>query len=212
MKPAFLLVPAGLLAAASLAAALPAFAQTGAGTPPLNPNAIPQLPQTLKLTPSAQPGTLTVSRAAYKAGQAIRMTFQVVNTSGKSVTYNFGSGQRFDITAVNAAGTPVWDWAAGKLFSQNLSSLTVAPGKALVYSAVWNGRDASGHPVPAGVYTLNAHLASDNQPAVTGGVVVNTDPDPTNMGIATRTPAESGSIRQVAPAAQVSAKTTITIR
>ncbi len=201
-----------LAAVLTAAAALPAFAQTGAGTPPLNANTIPQIPQTLKLSSPAQPGTLTTPRAAYKSGQRVQMTFKVVNTSTKSVTYNFGSGQRFDITATNAAGTQVWDWAAGKLFTQNLSSLSVAPGKALAYQAVWNGRDASGHPVPPGVYTLSAHLTSDNQPAITGGVIVNTDPDPTNMGIPTRTPAESGSIRQVAPSPQVSAKTTVTFK
>ena len=208
MKPVFLFLSAGLVAAS----ALPAFAQTGAGTPPLNPNAIPQIPQTLKLTSPAEPATLTAPKAVYRSGQAVRMTFRIVNMSSKSVTYNFGSGQRFDITATNAAGTQVWDWSQGKLFTQNLSFLSVAPGKALTYNAVWNGRGASGHPLPPGVYTLSAHLVSDNQPAITGGVVVNTDPDPTNMGIPTRTPAESGSIRQVAPAPQVSAKTTVTIK
>ena len=207
MKPVFF-----VLAAAGMFAALPALAQTGAGTPPLNPNAIPQIPQTLKVTPPAQPVTLTTQHGTYKSGQPVRMTFQVVNTSGKAVTYNFGSGQRFDITAASAAGTQVWDSASGKLFTQNLSSLSVAPGKALVYHAVWNGRDASGRPLPPGVYTLSAHLTSDNQPAVTGGVVVNTDPDPTNMGIPTRTPADAGTIRQVAPAPPVSAKTTLTLK
>ena len=208
MKPVFFLFSAALLAPLTL----PVVAQTGAGTPPLNPNAIPQIPQTLKLSSPSEPGTLTTPRAVYRSGQAVRMTFRVVNTSSKSVTYNFGSGQRFDITATNAAGTQVWNWAQGKLFTQNLSSLPVAPGKALTYNAVWNGRDASGHPLPPGVYTLSAHLVSDNQPAITGGVVVNTDPDPTNMGTPTRTPAESGSIRQVTPAPQVSAKTTVTIK
>lgn len=208
MKPAIpFIVAAGL----SAAAALPALAQTGAGTPPLT-NRIPPISQALKLPASAQPGTLTTQRASYKSGQAVRMTFKVVNTSNKAVTYNFGSGQRFDVTATNAAGTPLWDWASGKLFSQNLSSLPVAPGKALSYNAVWNGRDASGHPLPPGVYTLSAHLVSDNRPAITGGVIVNTDPDPINMGIPTRTPAGSGAIRQVAPTPQVSAKTTITIK
>jgi len=203
-----------LIAAAGLSTfmALPASAQTAAGTPPLTPNVTTQLPQSLKLPGSAQPGTLTAQRASYKSGQDVRMTFKVVNASGKAVTYNFGSGQRFDTTATSAAGTQVWDWAAGKLFSQNLSSLSVAPGKALVYSAAWNGRDASGHPVPPGAYTLSAHLTSDNQPAIAGGVIVNTDPDPTNMGIPTRTPADSGAIRQVAPASQVSAKTIIIIK
>jgi hypothetical protein len=207
MKPVLLLA-AGMLAAL----ALPALAQTDAGTPPLSPNMTAPLPQVLKLPGTAQPGTLTTSKAQYRSGQPVRMTFKVANTSGKSVTYNFGSGQRYDITATNAAGTQVWSWSHGKLFTQNLSSLSVAPGKALIYHAVWNGRDASGRSVPPGAYTLSAHLTSDNQPAITGGVIVNTDPDPDNLGVATRTPAESGTIRQVAPAAQVSAKTTITIK
>ena len=140
------------------------------------------------------------------------MTFTVVNTSGKPVTYNFSTGQRFDVTATNAAGTAVWNWAAGRRFSQNLASLSLPPGKSFVYRAVWNGRDLSGHPVPPGAYTLSAHLTSDNRPAITGGVIVNTDPDPTNLGVSTRTPAEAGTIRQVDPAAQVSAKTTLIIK
>lgn len=208
MKPVFLL-PAAVLFAFS---ALPVPAQSGAGTPPINPNNSGLLPNALKVTPPAQPGTLTVSASQIKSGQPVRMTFQVVNTSGKPVTYNFSTGQRFDVTAANAAGTVVWDWAAPKRFSQNLASLSLPPGKSLTYRAVWNGRDLSGHPVPPGAYTLSAHLTSDNRPAITGGVIVNTDPDPTNMGEATRTPADSGAIRQVDPAAQVSAKATVVVR
>jgi hypothetical protein len=202
-----------LVSASLLAAALPSLAQTGAGTPPLNPNAIPQISQTLKLPGTAQPGTLTTSKAEYKPGQAVRITFKVINTSGKRITYNFGSGQRYDIAATNAAGIQVWRWSQGKLFTQNLASVSIAPGKTLVYHAVWNEHDSHRRgSVPPGVYTLSAHLTSNNRPAITGGVIVNTNPDPDNMGFATRTPAESGTIRQVAPAAQVSAKTTIMIK
>ena len=208
MKPAFLLPAAVLLALG----ALPALAQSGAGTPPINPNNNGLLPDALKVTPPAQPGTLTVDKPQIKSGRPVRLTFTVINTSGKAVTYNFSTGQRFDVTATNAAGTAVWDWAAPKRFSQNLASLSLPPGKSFVYRAVWNGRDLSGRPVPPGVYTLTAHLTSDNRPAITGGVIVNTDPDPTNMGEATRTPAEAGTIRQVAPAAQVSAKATVAVK
>ncbi len=207
MKPAFLLT-----AAVFAFSALPVLAQTDAGTPPINPNNNGSLPDALKVTPPAQPAALTLSKPQIKSGQAVRMTFQVVNTSGKPVIYNFSTGQRFDITATNAAGSAVWSWAANKRFSQNLSSLSLLPGKSFVYHAVWNGRGLSGHPVPPGAYVLQAHLTSDNRPAITGGVVVNTDPDPTNMGGSTRTPAESGTIRQVDPAAQVSAKATVTIK
>lgn len=208
MKPAFLLA----LLVLSAPFSLPVSAQTDAGTPPINPNTNTPLPDALKVTPSAQPGTLTVGKSQIKSGQPVRMTFTVVNTSGHPVTYNFSTGQRFDVTAANAAGTAVWDWAAPKRFSQNLASLSLPPGKSLTYRAVWNGRDLAGRPVSPGVYTLSAHLTSDNRPAITGGVVVNTDPDPTNMGEATRTPAEAGTIRQVAPAAQVSAKTTVVVK
>ena len=208
MRPAYL--PA--LAALFLFCPLSASAQSGAGTPPINPNNNGLLPDALKVTPPAQPGTLTVDKPQIKSGRPVRLTFTVVNTSGKAVTYNFSTGQRFDVTATNAAGTAVWDWAAPKRFSQNLASLSLPPGKSFVYRAVWNGRDSSGRPVPPGAYTLSAHLTSDNRPAITGGVIVNTDPDPTNMGTATRTPAEAGTIRQVAPAAQVSAKTTVVVR
>ena len=191
---------------------LPALAQTDAGTPPPTPNTNAPLPDALKVTPPAQPGALTVGKPQIKPGQSVRMTFQIVNTSGKAVIYNFSTGQRFDVTATNAAGTAVWSWAANKRFSQNLASLSLTPGKSFTYRAVWNGRDLSGRPVPPGAYTLSAHLTSDNLPSVTGGVVVNTAPDPTNMGEATRTPAEAGTIRQVDPAAQVSAKATVVVK
>ena len=207
MKPAVLIALASLV----VSGALPVAAQTGAGTPPMSNNT-GLLPNTLKVTPAAQPGTLTVGKSQIKAGQSVRMTFQVVNTSSKPVTYNFSTGQRFDVAATNAAGTTVWNWAANQRFSQNLASLSLPPGKSLTYRAAWNGRDLSGHPVPPGTYTLSAHLTSDNRPAITGGVVVNTDPDPNNMGQSTRTPADSGAIRQVDPAAQVSAKATVVVR
>ncbi len=184
-----------LALASLLVSGVPVFAQTDAGTPPMNPNNTGSLPDTLKVTPAAQPGTLTAAKPQIKPGQPVLMTFQVINTSSKVVTYNFPTGQRYDITAANAAGKAVWNWAAGRVFTENLASLKVAPGKSLVYQATWNGRDLSGHPVPPGVYTLSAHLTSNNRPSITGGVVVNTDPDPTNMGQPTRTPAEAGTIR-----------------
>jgi hypothetical protein len=210
MKPSLLflsltLLPLGLV---------PALAQSDAGTPPLttDSNSNAPLPQSLKLMPSAQPATLTTRRSSYRTGQRVGITFRIVNTTGKSVSYNFSTGQRFDVTVTDAQGGLVWDWARGHLFSQNLASMSLAPGKSLVYKAAWPGTDHAGHLVAPGIYTLSAKLTSDNLPAITGGVIVNTDPDPNNMGSPTRTPADSGAVRQVNPAPQVTAKTTVVIK
>ena len=217
MKPVSLLLSPVLILSALLAAGslpVPVSAQGSAGVPPItsDSNTNAPLPQTLKLTPSAQPATLTAGRASYRRGQPVSLTFRIVNTSGKPVSYNFGSGQRYKVTATDAGGAQVWDWTHGKLFSQKLSFITLAPGKSVTYKAVWNGRNNSNRPVAPGSYTLEAHLVSNNQPTVTNGVIVDTDRDPNNMGIPTRTPADTGAVRQVAPAPQVSAKTTVLIR
>jgi len=219
MKPAFLnfaswLLLGPLLASLVLAAPSPSRAQGSADVPPITPdsNTNAPLPQRLKLTPSAQPATLTVGKASYKRGQAIVITFRIVNTSGKPVSYNFATGQRYDITATDSQDAKVWEWARGKLFTQNLSFTTLAPGKSLTYKAAWNGKSNAGHTLAPGSYTLAAHLTSDNRSTVTNGVIVDIDRDPNNMGIPTRTPADTGAVRRVAPAPQVSAKTTVVIK
>ena len=207
MKPSVLIF-------AALGVSTAAFAQGGAGTPPLtlNSNTNAPLPQILKLPGGALPGTLTTNKLAYKRGQSVRLTFRVTNSGKKPITYNFSTGQKYDVVVTDADKTEVWDWAKGQMFTQNLSSVTLKPGKSLVYAIVWNGADQAGRNVKPGVYTLTARLTSDNHPAVTGGVVVNNDRDPNNMGTPTQTPADTGAVRQVDTAPPVSAQTTITIK
>lgn len=80
------------------------------------------------------------------------------------------------------------------------------------FTAVWNGRNSQGSPFAAGTYTIKARLTSDNHPAVTGGVLVNIENDPNNMGIPTKTPADTGAIQQINVTPPVSASKTIVIR
>lgn len=188
---------------AALGLSAPAFAQGGAGTPPL--------PQILKLPGGALPGTLTTNKQRYKRGQPVHLTFRIVNTSKKPVTYNFSTGQKYDVSVTDAANVTVWDWAKGQMFTQNLSNITLKPGKFLAYSIVWNGADQAGRNVKPGIYTLTAKLTSHNHPAVTGGVMVNNDRDPNNMGTPTQTPADTGAVRQIDTAPPVSARKTIVI-
>ena len=210
MKPYILLF--SIFTALSLA--LPAFAQGSAGTPPLtlNSNTNAPLPQALKLPGGALPGTLRADKSRYKRGRPVRLTFRVQNTSSKAVSYNFSTGQKYDVVVTDAAGAEVWDWAKGQVFTQNLSSVSLKPGKSLTYSVVWNGADQAGRNVKPGVYTLTAHLTSDTHPAVTGGFVVNNDRDPNNVGTPTQTPADTGAVRQIDTAPPVTARTTVLIQ
>ena len=201
------------LAAFCLAA--PLLAQGDAGTPPLTPNSNTNapLPQALHLPGSdLVQGRLTTDKSRYRRGQPVHIRFSIVNSSKKDVTYNFPTSQKYDLTVKDAHGVAVWDWAEGQVFSQNLTAVTIHPGKTVVYTLLWNGTDQARRPVKSGAYTLSVRLTSQNYPAVTGGVVVNNDRDPNNMGVPTQTPADTGAVRQVNTTPPVSADATIVIR
>lgn len=202
------------VAAASIFALVPAGAQTGAGTPPLTNSGTPNIPppSVLKLPGSAQPGTVTTDRRVYRRGQPVRIAFRIRNASNKSLTYNFSSGQKYDVTIQDAGGQEVWDWSQGMRFAQNLTAVTILPGRSISYFVLWNGYGRSGRAATPGRYTVHARLTSRDRPAITGGVVVNTDRDPNNLGFPTQTPAESGAIRQINTAPPVSADAVIVVR
>lgn len=207
MKLTLLVIPCLALAA------LPTLTQTGAGTPPIsNSSALDKpIPLKLLLPHSDGSGTLLVRAKNPQPGRAVPITFVVTNTSKKPVVYNFPTGQKFDITVNDSKGTLVWTWSQGKVFTQNISRLSIPPGKRASFPAVWNGRDSMGHPVPPGDYTINARTTSRTGTAITGSFVINNDPDPTNIGRPTRTPADSGAARQVDVTPPVTASQTITI-
>lgn len=211
MKPYTLLLP-GL---AILSFSVPVGAQSDAETPPLTPNSNTSapLPQVLYLSGNDPvQGHIATDKPRYQRGQSVHIRFSVVNTSKKAVTYNFPSGQKYEMTVKDAQGAEVWEWSKGQVFTQNLTAVTFLPGKTVVYTILWNGADQAGRKVKSGVYTLTARLNSRNHPAVTGGSVVNTDRDPNNMGFPTQTPTDTGAVRQVDTTPTVTADKTITIR
>ena len=113
---------------------------------------------------------------------------------------------------MDTRGNTVWQWLARQEFPQALSRLSIAPGKSETFQASWNGLDTKGKPVAPGVYMVNARMTSNSGPAITGGFLVSTDTDPNNMGIPTKTPADTGAIRQVDVMPPVSATKTIIIK
>ena len=172
--------------------ALPLFAQSAARTPP-------------------SVGTVRTGESQYAQGQVVHMAFVIANPTKKSVVYDFATTQQCDFLVCDAGGRTLWQWSQEHAFSQRLTRFSLGPSHRKLFQAVWNGRSALGRPVPAGVYIITARLTSSNRPAITGGVLVNTDQDPNNIGIATQTPVGTGAIRQVNVAPPVTASTTITI-
>lgn len=205
------LLPVGAL---TLGLCLPLFAQTGAGTPPITTGAPLNrpIPQKLLLpTSSDQTGTITTDKASYPPGQTVAITFTVANPTKTAATYNFPTGQKFDISVLDTKGNTLWQWSRGQTFTPGLSRVSLAPGQKLTFHTLWNGRDESGKPVAPGLYTVNAHLTSTSGMAITGGVLVNPDTDPNNMGVPTKTPADTGAIRQVDTTPPVTASKRIAI-
>ncbi|MBV9851592.1 MAG: hypothetical protein JO250_18135 [Armatimonadetes bacterium] len=202
------------LSVSALALVVPALAQD-AGTPPAT-NSAPvnrPIPGKVLIFPPKDTGagSLKTSRSSYRPGQPVRFTFTIANPTSKTVNYDFATSQQFDITVSDAANTQVWDWAQGKMFAQMITHVGLRPGQKKSFTAVWNGRDAQGHPIAPGVYNATARMTSSNRPAITGGVVVDNDTDPNNMGFPTRSPAENGAVRQVDVNPPITASTTVAI-
>ncbi len=202
------------LGAALLGTTVPLLAQTDAGTPSVTTSAPDDRPMPQRLilpTGSAQIGVLTTGSASPKPGQPLDLTFTVSNPTQKPAIYNFPTGQQFDVIVLDTQGNIVWQFSHTRKFSPGLSRVSIAPGQKQAFTTTWNGRDAQGKPVQPGLYTINARLTSNSGTAITGGFLVSTDTDPNNMGIPTKTPADTGAIRQVDIMPPVSASKQVAI-
>jgi len=178
-----------------------------ADAPVISPisNDIEPIPDVLVLPGAKNAKTqLIVSPARIAPGQSMSLRFVVRNNGRKTVRYSFPTGQEFDIFVTDSKGETVWRWSEGKSFSGRLTGLALRSGESAAFHATWPGLDARNRPVPAGDYAVFAQMTPDLRPGITGGIIVNTDTDPSNTGFATAGPAQTGAIREVpsvAPAA-----------
>jgi hypothetical protein len=189
-------------------------AQNGSGTVPdaNNAPASASLPQKLTLTPpKIGDGTLTTNRTSYRPGQPVALKFTIRNITKKPTHYDFSTSQQFDVTVADAQGNTVWDWAHGRVFASVITQIILKPGQEQSYRVVWDGNGPQGRPVAPGTYTLNARMTSNNRPAITGNVLVNTDTDPMNMGVPTRSPSDNGAVREIYLSPPITASTTVAI-
>ena len=86
------------------------------------------------------------------------------NNTAQSLTYSFGSSQRFDILVIDANGRVVSRWSRGRMFAQVMSTLTLAPGEKQRFGGRVSLSYDDGQVLAQGAYTLKIELSSTPAP------------------------------------------------
>lgn len=186
---------------------MPAVAQSG----DINPRHTPAISANKIVVPQTLSASLSADHPTFALGQPVNLTFKVVNSTKQPITYDFESGRQAIFTVAGPTGASIWDSRASRVSFHGITHLTLAPGQSQVYTVTWSQRDNQARPVPAGMYTVLAQLTPLPRVVVSGGLIVNIEPDPDNTGMPTKGKAESGATLQQNLAGPVSATAHITI-
>lgn len=87
----------------------------------------------------------------------VTFAFHVTNASDRKLEVNFHNGQTHDLVVYDSLGRRVWQWSAGRMFTQTLQNKVLHEQDTLAYEEQWT--DA-----PRGRYRAVATLASANYP------------------------------------------------
>ena len=104
---------------------------------------------------------LICDKKVYKRGEKIKLTIKARNDGKRPVILPLPTAKQYDFTVRNKDGEMVWQWSNGKFFINMLQSMIFALREEKVYTHTWNMKDNSGKTVPAGVYTIEAFIATN---------------------------------------------------
>jgi hypothetical protein len=113
---------------------------------------------------------LASDRPSYPPGAPVSLSLTVTNPGNEPVTLQFSSGQKYDFE-VRRAGQVVWRWAADRMFTQALTSLTLGPGERKVFAETWKQVANDGQAAPGGTYEVVAILTTMVKPQPRSGTV-----------------------------------------
>ena len=90
-----------------------------------------------------------------------QFTFQVTNEYQYPRTFEFSTGQQFDIEIIDDTGRVVTAWSDDKVFPQMVTSFTLAPGETKTFNADIPLRDRDGQQLN-GTYQAHAFLTTSS--------------------------------------------------
>jgi Intracellular proteinase inhibitor len=108
--------------------------------------------------PRAFATTLESSMEVSVNGEDVHFVMHVMNHTARKLEVTFPSGQTHDIAVMDAAGSEVWRWSSGQMFTQALRNQPLDPQASLNYSMHWH------RPRAHGPLTAIATLTSTNYP------------------------------------------------
>lgn len=105
--------------------------------------------------------TATTDKRVYNVGEAVKIAFKLQNNAKNPVTFEFNSGQSYDVLVENSAGEQVWSWAANKRFAMMMRQVTVAAGETQTFAAQWEGRALTDEKIAPGKYSVKVVYTSN---------------------------------------------------
>lgn len=110
-----------------------------------------------------QKATLTANtdKSVYDVGEAVKVNFTLQNNKNAPTTFDFNSGQTYEVLIRNEAGESIWNWSANKRFIMATRQVTLAAGEKQDFSVQWDGRALPDYEVTPGKYTVEVVYSSN---------------------------------------------------
>lgn len=129
---------------------------------PIDFSIVPRVVKSTAASKGDERATLTArtDKSVYRVGEEVKVDFSLQNNATKPTTFQFGSGQNYDVFIKNAAGEAIWNWSANVRFVMVSRPVTLAAGATQNFSVQWNGQALPDQKVTPGTYTVEAVYTS----------------------------------------------------
>ena len=98
----------------------------------------------------------TTDKRVYNVGETVKVNFSIQNNASAPVTFDFDSGQTYDVFVLDAAGQPVWTWAANKRFIMATRQVALKAHEQQDFAVEWDGHALPGREIAPGKYSVEA--------------------------------------------------------